>query len=190
MKHFIIFSLALLLFSACTLKGASQPDTTNLETTTNDEVVVQMNNSEVSKDEMVKEMDFVMENKLMKEMGLYMYSGELSDVSGGSASGRAMAGFIDGSYNMYATFNDLPDFGENFFYEGWVVRKSPFAFISTGVLNTKDGVYSNTYMSGNDYSGYDFYVLTIEPTNDGINGKPDPAPVEHILEGVMSLISQ
>jgi hypothetical protein len=191
MKKIMFLLVSMFLFSAC-IPG-KQADTTIEALPTNSadkEVTQQMDSTESVKDVMVKDMDSETEEKMMEVMSLYTLSGELADVSGGNSSGTAKAGFIDESYNLYATFNDLPTPGENFFYEGWVVRKSPFAFISTGELNNNDGVYSNTYSSGTDYSEYDFYVLTLEPTDDGENGKPDPAPAAHILEGVMELLQQ
>lgn len=178
MKKVLFLVFTAFVFSACIpgKKVDSDVGLVPVDNSADAEVSVMMDKTESSKDVMIK------------EISLFTLSGELADVSGGSSTGTAMAGFTDGTYNLYATFNNLPTPGENFFYEGWAVRKSPFAFISTGELNNKDSVYSNTYMSGADYSDYDFYVLTIEPTDDGVDGKPDPAPAEHILEGTMTAI--
>ena len=115
----------------------------------------------------------------------FTYSGSLEDVTGGEASGFAQAGFKEelsetqsGMYLLEVRLENLPELTENFFYEGWLVRRSPFVFISTGTLaKHTDGGDMNRFVSLKDYTPYDFYVLTLEP-DDG-----DPAPAEHILEG-------
>lgn len=111
---------------------------------------------------------------------VYEYEAVLEDVIGRNLTGTAMAGFDGTTYQMLAEFDALPDpeeFGEGYFYEGWVVRAEPFAFISTGEVELDDefnGV--NLYTSSTDYTEYARYVLTIEP-DDG-----DPAPADHVLE--------
>lgn len=90
---------------------------------------------------------------------------------------KAHAGYRDGKYILQADFQKLGDPQGTDFYEGWVVRKSPFAFISTGKLEKINGEYTNNFTSSIDYTDYDFYVLTLEP-DDG-----NPAPADHIVEG-------
>lgn len=141
------------------------------------EVGKMMEDTLPAKDEMMKEMDGQMEGEMMAME--FEYSGELEDVSGGSASGVARAGFKDGAYSLVASFEGLADPVDDNFYEGWVVRQNPFHFISTGRVEKRNGKYTNMYSSGNDLRDHNFYVLTIEP-NDG-----DPAPAGHILEGLM-----
>ena len=124
------------------------------------------------------------DNKMMAMKDkTYSYSGDLVDVSGGVAVGSAMANFSNASdegYMLYATFDGLPDPENGFFYEGWVVRRGDdFSVLSTGELDNVNGEYSNSYASSTDLTDHTFYVLTLEP-DDG-----DPAPAEHILEGVM-----
>jgi hypothetical protein len=111
----------------------------------------------------------------------YTHQGTLDDVSGGSSSGVAKAIF-DNTYKLLVEFENLPPLSSDFFYEGWIVNKNPLKFdvISTGALIEKNGALINTYMSQNDLTDHDFYVLTLEP-DDG-----DPAPAEHILEGTLS----
>jgi hypothetical protein len=117
------------------------------------------------------------------EMMKYQFSGNLGDVSGGDSIGVAKAIFTDGSYNMVATFDDLPDPEGTDFYEGWVVRKgSDFSVISTGKAEVTNGQYVNQYSSDEDLTDHLFYVLTIEP-DDG-----NPEPAGHILEGTMTKI--
>lgn len=111
----------------------------------------------------------------------YDYYGDLIDVSGGQAAGVAQAGLTDGLYNLLAEFDQLPELEDDYFYEGWVVRKEPFHFISTGETIKQGENEFNIFSIQEDLTDHDFYVLTLEP-DDG-----DPAPAEHILEGTMSL---
>ena len=114
-------------------------------------------------------------------MDIYSHTGVLEDVSGGQATGTASAFYGDGSTVLHTEFFGLPEPEGTDFYEGWLVRKDPFDFISTGraVMGSEPGHYGNDYISAKNYIDYDFYVLTIEP-DDG-----DPAPADHILEGTM-----
>lgn len=120
----------------------------------------------------------------------YQLKGELLDVTmaktvrgvqtGGQSKGEAKARFVDGKYEMVATFDNLPDPKDDDFYEGWIVRRDPFKFISTGEVVEVNGVYTNIFTDDEDLTAFDFYVLTLEP-NDG-----DPGPADHIVEGVMT----
>ena len=119
----------------------------------------------------------------------YQFSGKLRDVTmgqvirgldtNGQATGDAKAKFEDGTYSLIATISDAPDPQNDDFYEGWIVRKQPFKFISTGKLDKDGDTYVNNYSSDEDLTDFDMYVLTIEPNNE------NPAPAEHIVEGVM-----
>ncbi len=93
-----------------------------------------------------------------------------------SAMGYAHMTMEDEKFVIHAAFSGLAAPQGDDFYEGWVVQRSPFAFISTGKLEMKDGKYINHFVSDIDYSSYDFYVLTLEP-NDG-----NDAPADHIFE--------
>jgi hypothetical protein len=86
----------------------------------------------------------------------------------------------EGEYRLLAKFADLPELEEGYFYEGWIVRSEPLSVISTGALEMDDetGEYLNTYYAQEDLSDHLQYVLTLEP-DDG-----DPAPADHVLEGV------
>jgi hypothetical protein len=122
-----------------------------------------------------------MENNVNDMMEVeYQYSANLEDVSGGTAIGVAYANYDEGGYVAYATFNNLPELDEGYFYEGWVVRKSPQNVISSGVVKMENGVYVNRFSASDDLTDHSFYVLTLEP-DDG-----DPAPAEHILEGTLT----
>ncbi|MFC1649291.1 anti-sigma factor [Patescibacteria group bacterium] len=111
----------------------------------------------------------------------YDFTGTLSEIGGGcGCSGMAHAKYDSGGYVVAAEFENLPELEQGYFYEGWVVRKSPQSVISTGKLAKSDGKYTNVYPSEKDLTDHDFYVLTIEP-DDG-----DPAPAEHVLEGTLN----
>jgi len=105
-------------------------------------------------------------------------------VTSSDASGYATASYDnENGYILHGNFKWLSDPIGDDFYEWWVVRKSPFAFISTGKLVKKaDGNYHDNFESSLDYSEYDFYVLTLEP-NDW-----DDAPADHILEGDVTTV--
>ncbi len=91
------------------------------------------------------------------------------------ANGYALVSYDD-EFSLNAEFFGLSDPLNDDFYEWWLVRRDPFAFISTGVADKRGDTYRNAFTSTTDYSAYDFYVLTLEP-NDG-----DPAPADHIIE--------
>ena len=122
----------------------------------------------------------------------FTHQGELDDVTDGavvrgittvsSTKGTAQAGFDDDLYVLEVLFIDLPDPQGDDFYEGWVVRRgADMSVISTGVIEKEDDTMSsNVFTSPVNLLDHDFYVLTLEP-NDG-----DPAPADHILEGVLS----
>jgi len=141
-------------------------------------------------DVMMKEIDDVSMKEMMTMT--YTYSGQLHDVTegstirgittGGSGSGIAQANFKEGIYDLFVTFENISDPRSTDFYEGWIVRRgASFSVLSTGrVDKDADGIYTNTYRSGEDLTDHDFYVLTIEP-DDG-----NPAPADHIVEGVLS----
>jgi len=94
------------------------------------------------------------------------------------ANGYAETSYKNGVFTLRADFQHLGTPSGDDFYEGWLVQRDPFKFISTGKLPRKTrGQYFNDFTSSVDYSSYDFYVLTLEP-NDG-----DPAPADHIFEG-------
>lgn len=165
--------------------------------TNNDDVMEKTEKGDAMMENVMKEDDkMMMADSMSEDAGMmkmdsdkmmmmkdkdYHYSGDLADVSGGTATGTAMADYsADEGYMLYATFDGLPALEEGFFYEGWVVRRGDdFSVISSSALEMVDGVYTNSYASETDLTDHTFYVLTLEP-DDG-----DPAPAEHILEGVM-----
>lgn len=114
-------------------------------------------------------------------MNIVRYDATLADVTGGDASGAATVIVDAGQYNVIATFENLPELEEGFFYEGWVVREEPLSVVSTGALTNDTGAWLNVYQPTEDYSDHLKYVLTLEP-DDG-----DPAPADHVLSGIFEL---
>jgi len=169
MKKFLIFLVvvAVVVFYIRNRGGEPEKSMTDM----------MMENEQSSADSMM--MDDGKKDEVMESSSTYAFSGVLADVSDGNATGVSMANFADGVYSLVADFSDLPEPEGTDFYEGWIVRKSPFDFISTGEAEKKDGKYMNFYSASSDLTDHDFYVLTIEP-DDG-----DPAPAGHILEGTM-----
>ncbi len=103
----------------------------------------------------------------------------LTDVSGGSNTGLASRVVKSGVF-IHKIKTDLPAPVEGYFYEGWLVSRSPFRFFSTGkmVTNSSDEYVLEWYgEEGEDYSIYNQVVVTLEP-DDG-----DPSPADHVLEG-------
>lgn len=111
------------------------------------------------------------------------HSWMLSDSQGGDAVGLVTSTFSDKFY-LQADAQNLPPLAENHFYEGWLVRSLPPSVISTGsFVETPEGWF-NQFTSEADLTSYGEYVVTIEPSDDGANGEPDPAPTTiHVLEG-------
>lgn len=151
--------------------------------------VVEQSGAQNKVEEKVEEVVDVGEFKQMQ----YQFQGTLSDVTngetvgtintGGSSSGIVQVSANDAAYQLRAEISDLPDPSSTEFYEGWIVRPEPFDFISTGELRKEGDVWVNEFAMNEDLTDYTKYVLTIEPTNDGPDGGPDPAPAGHVVEG-------
>jgi hypothetical protein len=136
-----------------------------------------------------QEKNVMMEEKIDKiNNEVYSHIGQLKNVAAGktilgikfydNTSGIIKARFKDGTYNLLATFNDLPDPKNSDFYEGWVIRKSLlYSVKSVGKVKKIDGFYINEYSSATDLTDHDYYVLTLEPDDN------NPASAYHILEG-------
>lgn len=119
---------------------------------------------------------------MMAQQDTTSMKGTLSDVSGGSATGKAFVLRKDGKlyYTVSAT---LPDVANGSFYEGWLVKKgsNPAQLVDTGKLEKqKDGSYEVSYSSDNTYDGYNFVVITWEQGQVNVQN-----PGRHILEGTV-----
>ena len=178
--------LGLIVYNATNEDDASvsETDSSAVETATEDTVTTKkMDEQAPTEDVMQKAVTNTVITGL--EDIEFQHEGDLADVSGGTATGTARAGFNEGNYTLHATFVGLPEPEGTDFYEGWVVRKgADFDVISTGKVDKVNGVYENVYRSEQDLTDHSFYVLTIEP-DDG-----DPAPAGHIVEGDMTQVAQ
>jgi len=103
----------------------------------------------------------------------------LEDLTGGTASGTVTVIYsdVDRIYTLLASFENLPELEEGFFYEGWIIRDNDLSIVSTGAVSNNMNIFSVE----NDYTDHLQYVLTLEP-DDG-----DPAPAEHILDGTLDV---
>jgi hypothetical protein len=108
-------------------------------------------------------------------------SGALADVTAGKSYGLANLKTDGSVFTVTASVGGLPETSGEYFYEGWIVKRgSSMDVLSTGKLTKSDEVnWINVYQTTKDISEFDFYVVTLEPLDD------DPAPAEHILEGIL-----
>lgn len=111
----------------------------------------------------------------------FAYLATLTDVTNGAAAGLVKANFENNEYNFYSSFANLTEPINGDYYEGWLVRKEPFGFVSTGKLEKIGGEYVNLYKTNMDLRDYNLYIVTMEQ-NDG-----NSAPAKHILEGVLKI---
>ena len=128
------------------------------------------------KDAMIKEKENIM---MMAQQDTSSKKATLSDVSGGTGTGKAFVLRKGGKLYFTATAN-LSDLKDGAFYEGWLAVKgaNPPKFVDTGKLTKqRDGSYEVSYSSDNLYEGYDFVVITWEQVDD-------QKPEKHILEGL------
>jgi len=142
----------------------------------NDEEIQKMAATNVNLDEMLKEAD--KDAMKLNDFSKWL-AAALADVTGGDSYGMAHMRFENNTYSMIAEMGNLPILQDDYFYEGWIVKRGEqMSVISTGKAEFDGEVHLSAYQSKQDLSDYDFFVLTLEP-NDG-----DPAPAEHILEGM------
>lgn len=87
----------------------------------------------------------------------------MENLEGIKISGEVQAAFYANRYSMKAVFNNLPNHPDDYFYEGWIIRKKPYDIINTGALNKEGGSYTNIFGSDFDLTDYNFYLLTVEP---------------------------
>lgn len=105
---------------------------------------------------------------------------ELVDVSGGTANGIATRGMENNVFTL-AVKASLPEIDrEKFFYEGWLVRKVPYDFFSTGEMVTNtlgEFVLEWAGEPGKNDNDFTEVIITLE-VRDG-----NTAPAQHVLEG-------
>ena len=104
----------------------------------------------------------------------------LADVTGGTSYGLAYTKFEKGSFTLYAKMGGLPVPSDGYHYEGWIVKRNDgMRVIDVGTAVQEKDQFLNIYSSLEDLTGYDFYVLTLEPNDD------NSSPAEHLLEGMI-----
>lgn len=105
---------------------------------------------------------------------------DLQAVTEQGGHGLATRQIEDGIY-FHTVKAALPEIDrERFFYEGWLVRKVPFDYFSTGEMFTNNLSEFVLRFEGDprgDYEEYTQIVITLEPYDD------NPDPGQHILEG-------
>ncbi len=201
MKKYLAYLLSVLA-ATLVLTGAgctSAEDTTNInsEATEVSDVEVDADDAmaiekaemvdAMEEDEMMMEVDDVMISALREPD--YTHKGKLVAVADDAATGPenglvwSVYNADEEMYTLYATFDGLPVVdAEEFFYEGWIVRKGDnMSVVSTGAVEYDADLkqWVNRYQTATDLSDHDFYVLTLEPNDD------DSAPADHILEGTL-----
>ena len=83
----------------------------------------------------------------------------------------------DGENYMLVVEADLEDPKGTDFYEGWLVRESPFESLSTGKMKKNpDGLHEMSFQSKTDLRSHDQIVITLEKVFDDI-------AEAHVLEG-------
>jgi hypothetical protein len=114
-----------------------------------------------------------MENKFNVQIPENVEKAELSDVSGGTASGIATREYKDGKFTL-TVLADLPDLSDGNLYQAWLVNGDKT--VSAGQLTLAKGGYLLDFNSSTDYSSYNSIVITSE-------SKLDMIPESHVLEG-------
>ncbi len=74
--------------------------------------------------------------------------------------------FLNNSYLLIASFENLPDLKNGKFYNAWLTKEKDFSDILDLKKALKvSGLYTNAYSSEKDLTDYDIYILSIEDDN-------------------------
>jgi hypothetical protein len=120
------------------------------------------------------------EEEMMEEEVAFQNRIVMTNLSTIELEGEGFYGVNDGETRVVADFN-MADPEESYFYEGWLVCDGvPY---STGALWNNEGLWVNYFASSDLPEVCEKYVLTLEPDDN------DPAPGEHLAEGVMEGIA-
>lgn len=110
------------------------------------------------------------------------FEAELTDVSGGDSSGMATATYSAGNY-LHDVEAKLPPLEEDFFYEGWLVKKLPvLSVLSSGVMVENEDGFQLSFESSENLTDHTSVVITLE------SGERDDKPEVHIIEGELEEI--
>lgn len=151
----------------------------------------ELKQTEIQKQTEVETVDKSKEVKTQEQVETemqYQFLSELKNVVGGKkikgvvfdgASGNVKASYLESGYFMVASFDNLPDPEDGYFYEGWLVREGEDPdIVSAGRVGKADGAYTNVYTSLDDMTDHDLFVLTLE--NDDEAKEPSK---DRIFEG-------
>lgn len=131
----------------------------------------------LARDNSTKKVDNALFGQIL--LASYDFTGSLSPVNGGNATGEVKSTYKSGNYFLTAEFTKLADPGASH-YEGWIVRKgTSWHVINTGKVVKVAEKWMNTYASGTDLTDHTFYVLTLEKDDD-------PSPGSHVMEGYLA----
>lgn len=101
---------------------------------------------------------------------------ELTDVTGGQASGTAYYGFVEGLGTRHQVIaRNMPELTNDDFYEGWLVRGDQF--FSTGEMKKEGDDYVLYWVNHLNDTPFRKIVITLEPRDY------NDLPADHILEG-------
>lgn len=104
----------------------------------------------------------------------------LADVTGGSRFGLTHTRFFGGVFTLIAQMGGLTELADNLTYHGWLVKRGDgMRVVDLGTVQKINEGFFLVYQSKQNFSSYDFFVLTLEP-DDGNN-----TPAEHLLEGLI-----
>ena len=108
-------------------------------------------------------------------------SAALADVTGGESFGLAFSRYTKGQYTIVGQLGNLPEPQTGYVYEGWLIRRGEnMSVVHVGVAHAVESGHGLVFLSNEDLSDHDFFVLTLEP--DDLNSNP----AEHILEGTLN----
>ncbi len=170
-----------------------QPDNNGPEQIDRDQILFEarkngliMNESEVTQMAEVSRLKSV-QNKPVTDLTPYLTkktdgwkSAALADVTGGGSFGLAFSTTESGGYALLAKMGNLPIPQQGYRYEGWLVRRgSELSVIPLGPATQIEEQFVQVFLTQEDISDHDFYVLTLEPDDE------NPTPAEHILEGTL-----
>lgn len=105
--------------------------------------------------------------------------GAMTEVGEYRANGVAQAHMFEDGYYLHTVTLNIEPAPDGYFYEGWVVNGSDI--VSTGHLSNyfSDSRHNLRFDGNIDYTNHTKVIITLEP-DDG-----DPAPAEHVAEGVL-----
>ncbi len=108
------------------------------------------------------------------------HAAALADVTGGNSFGLAHTQYLNGRFTLIASLGGLPTTGNGAFYKGWLVRRGDsMSVLETGTVEKIGEQFANAYLSAEDLSLYDFFVITLQTSVE------QTEPGEHILEGMI-----